>query len=44
MRVRNIVAPTCICEPNPSGRLKIVLSCLISNSSPITYSPIKTDI
>lgn len=42
--VRKIVAPTCICEPNPSGMLSNVLTCLISNSSPITYSPMNNDI
>ena len=42
--VRKIVAPACICDPNPSGKLKNVLSCLISNSSPIMYSPMKSDI
>ena len=42
--VRKIVAPACICEPNPSGKLKNALICLISNSSPIMYSPMKSDI
>ena len=42
--VRKIVAPTCICEPNQSGMLNNVLICLISNSSPITYSPMNNDI
>ena len=42
--VRKIVAPACICEPKPSGKLKNALICLISNSSPIMYSPMKSDI
>lgn len=42
--VRKIVAPACICDPNPSGKLKSVLISLISNSSPIMYSPMKSDI
>ena len=42
--VRKIVAPACISEPNPSDKLKNVLISLISNSSPIMYSPMKSEI
>ena len=42
--VRKIVAPTCICDPNAPGKLKSALISLISNSSPIMYSPMKSDI
>lgn len=42
--VTKIVSKTCICDPNPFGKFKNVLISLISNSSPIMYSPIKSDI
>ena len=41
--VRKIVALACICDPNPSGKFKNVLISLNSNSSPIMYSPMKSD-
>jgi hypothetical protein len=42
--VTKIVAQACICDPNPFGKFKNVLISLISNSSPIMYSPMKSEI
>jgi hypothetical protein len=42
--VTKIVAQECICDPNPFGKFKNVLISLISNSSPIMYSPMKSEI
>ena len=42
--VTKIVSKTCICDPNPFGKFKIVLISLISNSSPIMDSPMKSEI
>jgi hypothetical protein len=42
--VRKIVALACNCDPNPSDIFNKVLISLISNSSPIMYNPMKSDI
>jgi hypothetical protein len=44
IKVRKIVAPTCICDPNHSGMDKNAASSLISNISPRIYTPMNNEI